>query len=378
MFNNLRELIVSMPTEQACREYLVQQRWNGKPKCAYCGCEVVYSIEDGKRFKCGSKECYKKFSVTVGTFMHASNIKLTHWLMAIYVVTAHKKGISSYQLGKDIGVSQKSAWFMIHRIREMMRTVPDKKLKGIVEADEMYVGGSFSNKHVSVRKKYAEEGNNWQQNKTTVLGMIERGGKASATAIYQDTATTIVTTIQDKIRKKTKVVTDTHSYYSTLSANYKHTTVNHSANQFKVGNSYTNTIEGVFSHFKRMVYGIYHHVSPKHTQRYLDEFIMRYNSRELKDAERFTLSFKNMERRINYKQLIAVKEMKALPALPYTESKRYDYLRKPIMQVKGDEVIAEYTSIREAEEKTGVNASNISNVLKGKRNTAGSYKWIYA
>ena len=124
MFNNLRELIATIPDEKACREYLIKERWNGVIVCPYCSCEKCYVIENGKRFKCGSKACYKKFSVTVGTVFEASNIPLTKWLMALYLCTAHKKGISSYQLGKDVGVAQKSAWFMLHRLREIMKHLP--------------------------------------------------------------------------------------------------------------------------------------------------------------------------------------------------------------------------------------------------------------
>lgn len=157
MFKNLRELITTMKDEKDCKEYLVQQRWNGKPVCPYCGCDRVYRIEERDRFKCASDKCYKKFSVTVGTIFEASKIPLTKWFTAIYLSTAHKKGISSYQLGRDIQVSQKTAWFMLHRIREMMRPKNRSKLDFIVEADETHLGGSLSNKHYSVRKEMAEK-----------------------------------------------------------------------------------------------------------------------------------------------------------------------------------------------------------------------------
>ncbi|MCW3078724.1 IS1595 family transposase, partial [Segetibacter sp.] len=114
MFKNLHELITSMPDETACRNYLIKERWNGVIVCPYCQHEGAYVIEGGKRFKCTSKLCYKKFSVTVGTIFEASNIPIKKWLMAIYVITAHKKGISSYQLGRDISVSQKTDWFILH------------------------------------------------------------------------------------------------------------------------------------------------------------------------------------------------------------------------------------------------------------------------
>jgi len=159
MFNNLRELILSMPTEETCREYLAQQRWNGKPVCPHCGSGRVYSIEKGKRYKCGNSECYKKFSVTVGTVFEASNIALVKWFTAIYLITAHKKGISSYQLGKDIGVSQKCGWFMLHRIRELMRVKDDIKLDNIVEIDETFIGGIVGNMNKHKRAKLRTDNN---------------------------------------------------------------------------------------------------------------------------------------------------------------------------------------------------------------------------
>ena len=136
MFANLRELILSLPDEATCRKYLIEQRWNGKPICPKCGCDRSYVIENGKKLKCANKECYKKYSCTVGTIFEASNIPLVKWFTAIYLITAHKKGISSYQLGRDIGVSQKTGWFMLHRIRELMRVKAPAMLDNIVEVDE--------------------------------------------------------------------------------------------------------------------------------------------------------------------------------------------------------------------------------------------------
>jgi hypothetical protein len=157
MFSNLREFIASMPSEDACREYLIQQRWNGKPICPYCFSDRVYIIEGGKKFKCAHNACYKKFTVTIGTVFEASNIKLNKWLTALYLCTAHKKGISSYQLSRDIGVSQKTAWFMLHRLREMMRTKAAIKLTNVVEIDEVYIGGKIKNKHKKYRARVIAE-----------------------------------------------------------------------------------------------------------------------------------------------------------------------------------------------------------------------------
>ncbi len=174
MFKNLHELVATMPDEKTCRDYLIKERWDGIIICPYCQYDKCYVIENGKRFKCASKTCYKKFSVTVGTIFEASNIPLNKWIMAIYLGTAHKKGISSYQLAKDIGVAQKSAWFMLHRIRQLMSPQEDVKLCGIVEVDEVYIGGRMKNKHKKERAKYKNHVGH-AGNKTGVMGLIERG-----------------------------------------------------------------------------------------------------------------------------------------------------------------------------------------------------------
>ena len=171
MFNNLRELIATMPDEKACRDYLIQQRWNGKPVCPHCGFERCYIIENGKKFKCASPDCYKKFSVTVGTVFECSNIPLTKWLMALYLCTAHKKGISSYQLGKDIGIAQKSAWFMLHRLRELLSHIPKEILSGTVEIDETYMGRKYAsdNKRHSTGKRLLK----WKQHTDLQIKVLQ-------------------------------------------------------------------------------------------------------------------------------------------------------------------------------------------------------------
>src|SRR5512142_3090123 len=148
-FKNILELTRFFKDEQTCRDYLAWIRWEYKPICPYCGHDKVYRIENGKRYKCASNKCYSKFSVTVGTIFENTNIPLQKWFIGIYLACSHKKGISSLQLGKDLGISQKSAWFLLHRVREMLKDKAPDLLSNIVEIDETYVGGKDTNRHKS-------------------------------------------------------------------------------------------------------------------------------------------------------------------------------------------------------------------------------------
>jgi transposase-like protein len=183
MFKNLHELLLKMPTEKDCRDYLIQQRWDGCPVCPYCGYSgKTYVIENGKRFKCGQDQaiCGKKYSVTVGTIFESSRIPLTKWLNAVYVVTAHKKGISSHQLGRNLGVTQRTAWFMIHRIREMMKNVSDELLQGAVEVDETYMSRKYKSDYKGLSPEEVEYALKSQNSsKGAVVGIKQREGDKS-------------------------------------------------------------------------------------------------------------------------------------------------------------------------------------------------------
>jgi transposase-like protein len=375
MFNNLRELIATMPDEKTCRDYVIQQRWNGKPVCPYCGYDRCYIIEGGKRFKCASKTCYSKFSVTVGTIMEDSNIPICKWLTAIYLCTAHKKGISSYQLGKDIGVAQKSAWFMLHRIRNKMLPKIDMKLDNTIEADLTFIGGSISNKSNKVRKEYLEN-KRPLDNKTSVLGITERQGNTIMQVVPNNEEKKVDKMVRDNVEFAANVITDEGSPFVNLNDNYYHYRVNHSKNEYARLHFHTNSIEGVFSHFKRMVYGIYHQISYKHTQQYLNEFTYRFNSRGMKDADRFALTMKNLEGRLTYKQLVSAKdkEQKVIKVKQPLNA----YKAKAVIQLLDGVIIGEYPSIRQAERETKISNTSITACIKGRLTHAGGYKWILA
>lgn len=374
MFTNLRELIISMPDENTCKQYLAEQRWHGNTVCPYCHHKKCYTIEGGKRYKCADKACFKRFTVTVGTIFESSNVPLNKWFTAIYLITAHKKGISSYQIAKDIGVTQKTGWFMLHRIREALRVKDVVKigLNNPVEADEMFVGGSISNKHNKVRKDFVT--NPQLYNKTTVLGMVERQGQLVANVIQSRSSYELAINVAANVEKKATLITDDTNLYYQVVSDYKHHSVNHSAKEYvKEGNIHTNTIEGAFSHFKRMVYGIYHQISPKHTQRYLDEYTYRYNNRKMKDATRFVMSISSVECRLRYKHLVALPE-------PFTATTTGEITNtgNGIIQMKDGEILGHFATVLAAQKATKVPRYNIKQVCTGKRKTAGGFQWCFA
>ncbi len=382
MFTNLRELILSMPTEEQCREYLATQRWQGKPVCPHCGSGRIYVIEKNSRYKCGNSDCYKKFSVKVKTVMEASNVPLFKWFTAIYLVSAHKKGISSYQLGKDIGVSQKSAWFMLHRIREGMRVKYNEKLDNIVEVDECWVGGKVGNMNKKRRAALRTANNGTIQNKTMVMGMIERGGNLKLIACGKETGNYILQPlIHENVDKDAVIISDSSNAYEGLHKEYAgHEIVNHSADEYcRDGVIHTNTIEGAFGMLKRSIIGIYHQVTPKHLSRYCDETMFRYNLRKLNDPARFTLSLQNMDGRIKWKDLTA-KIDQPKPVIEISDKKILSAKKhgRPVYQIKNGTTVGYYTSLKQASEMTGIRKAMISKVVRGVKKTTGGFEWKYA
>ncbi len=381
MFTNLIELIKSMPDEQKCREYIAEQRW-GKDRvvCPYCSHEKAYVVEGGRRYKCAGRGCYRKFSVTVGTIMENSNIPLVKWLTAIYLVSAHKKGISSYQLAKDIGITQKHSWFMLHRIREMFRVKVDTKLDNVVEIDEVYIGGKVPNMSKSKRKKLREEGNTYNT-KTMVVGMLERGGKLRLMPVKQN-ALEIQNFVRDNVDTTANLITDQNGAYTALGKDYaSHEVVNHSGQEYvREGNIHTNGIEGAFSLLKRSIIGIYHQASPKHLARYCDETMYRYNLRHMTDADRFALSIANIEGRLTYKDLknTPVPEKPKYNPLAPTGEGGTQGKKRAIYQLFDGEIVNRFESTKEASEFTGIKCQNISRVLRGIKTTTGGYQWVYA
>lgn len=286
-FKNVIEILDYFNSEKKCNDLLVLQRWNGNVVCPHCAKEGIVSgnpYVTNRGFKCSEKTCYKKFTVTVGTVLENSKIPLRKWFAGIYIATAHKKGISSYQLSRDIGVTQKTAWFMLGRIREMMKQKSNPILSGVVECDETYIGGRESNKHASNRNSLPQSLNN----KSTVVGALERGKRVIVKVVNGSKAKDILPVLLYNVKPSTVVMTDNSFVYKRIGNYYKeHHVINHSVKEYVRGYCHTNGIENFWSLLKRGIIGIYHQVSPKHLHRYCDEFTYRFNSRDVSDSERF-------------------------------------------------------------------------------------------
>lgn len=297
-FNSILDLFKAFPTEQSCIDHLEKLRWNGFVISPFDSTSKVYKCKNN-RYRC--KNTGKYFNVKTNTLFDNTKIELQKWFAAIWLVTSHKKGISSLQLSRDIDVTQKTAWFMLQRIRNCFGIENNNELTNTVEMDETYVGGKNKNRHQE--KKVEHSQGRSVKDKTPVFGMVERGGKLNA-KVVKDTACETLTQETVKYVKDALVYTDEWWGYRSIKQLFQHEIVNHKCKEYVRNNVYTNTIEGFWSLLKRGVIGIYHFTSKQHLQRYVDEFVFRYNTRKQTECARFNLLLRNTEHRLTYKDLI--------------------------------------------------------------------------
>jgi|SRR5208282_161086 len=303
-FNNLNDFEEAFPDEATCIDHFRALRWPDGMSCPHCGSmERVYDLKKGVH-KCG--DCRKKFTVRHDSIFGDSKLPLRTWFKAIFLMTSHKKGISSCQLARDLGVTQKTGWFILNRIREASRTEEfNRPLEGTFEADEMFVGGKERFKHMAKRNPIAI-GKGSVHTKMVVFGLLHRGGDLHLEHIKKIDRKTINGIVAKRAAKGATVYSDEAQHYKWMKAGgYKHDLVRHRLGEYVRGDVTSNRIEGAFGHFKRAVTGVYHKVSDDHVNRYLTMFAWRWNRRTMSEGERVNALLKGTKnRRITYRQLI--------------------------------------------------------------------------
>lgn len=336
-FNSLLELVNYFQDEKLCLQYLEYWCWRGCPSCPYCKHEKIYRYKNGVRFKCAS--CLKQFSAKVGTIFENSNLPMSKWFAAIYLITAHKKGISSHQLARDIEITQKSAWYLLHRIRFALgqdnTDHPDNHIDttmdGVIEIDESFVGGKNKNRHKN--KKVKNSMGRSFKDKTPVLGIlreqevhvqiepaaqrpeekkiektIARQAYAKLIVIPNTNKEAIQPHILQNVMPGSILVTDDWYAYAGLERAYHMKVVDHGRGQYVNQEGYTtNRIEGLWGSLKRAYTGVYHYMSPKYLQQYANEVAFRYNTRDMGGGQRMAMALSMSGCRLGHKALTSMK-----------------------------------------------------------------------
>jgi transposase-like protein len=307
----LMEAIRYFSDPDVCLAFMVALRWpNSKVICPQCGSDSVIFLANQRRFKCRRKHPRRQFSVKVGTILEDSPIGLDKWFTAMWMIANCKNGVSSYEIARELGVTQKTAWFMDHRIRLAMQTGTfEKKFSGQIESDETYIGGLAKNMH-KWKREQKMQGGRGTAGKAIVMGVLERHGEEDAVSqvrakVIHSTATpTIEKEIREAVEPNSELFTDELASYAGLSQEYVHQVINHTEAYVK-GKVHTNGIENFWSLLKRTIRGTYVSVEPFHLFRYVDEQSFRFNNRKDDNAGRFANVVSGVTgKRIMYKDLV--------------------------------------------------------------------------
>ena len=286
-----------------CNEYMVRIKWpDGIIRCPNCGSDNVGRILTRKMLRCNAKGCGKQFSYKVGTIFEDSPLGLDKWFVAVWSITNAKNGISSCELARALGVTQKTGWFMLHRIRRAMQEKTFRKIEGTIEGDETFVGGKAKFMHPGKRKAVGRG----TVGKAIVQGLLERGGDVRCEVVPNQKRVTLQKIIRENVQPGATVYTDALKSYEGLDAEYVHAMIDH-AKEYVRGNVHTNSMENFWCLLKRGLKGTYVAVSPAHLIRYVDEQALRFNKRHGTDATRFAVVMQGVNgRRLTYKQLTGV------------------------------------------------------------------------
>lgn len=303
---SLYDFFKKFPTEGSARIFFETKRWSNGRYCPHCGSYSTAECPNAKPMPYRCRDCRSYFSVRTGTTLESSRLPLQKWLMAIYMMTTARKGIPSTQMARELGITQKSAWFLAQRIRqswlndESVEVTEQDKLTNDIEVDETYIGGKEKNKHASKRLKQGRGA----VGKFIVIGMKQRNGSVIVKKASDTTAKTLKGFINRNIKQGSNVYTDNFKAYRGLTG-YNHDVVNHSVGEYVRGQAHTNGIESFWALLKRGYYGVFHYMSFKHLHRYINEFAFRHNI-----ADKGTMYFiektvaKMNNRRLTYKGLI--------------------------------------------------------------------------
>lgn len=311
IFKDFDQMSAYFTTQKRCIDHLIYSRWGSKDKirCVHCDHDKVYTLKSvANHYKCA--KCKKQFSILKGSIFENTKIPLRKWFMAIYFLTSQKKGISSLQLARNINVMQKTAWFMLHRIRKSYGLPVEETQNdlvggenAIVEVDETIIGGKVKNMSNKKRRMIAEGKLGKNDNKVTAIGFLQRSGKMRLQVMKRNV--TLATYVSKTVSKQSKLMTDAATGYRIIGRQYfMHGVVDHGKSEYARGECHTNTLEGAFSLLDRLILGTYHSISPKHTQAYLNEHAFRYNYRQDKPIMIFNRMLSYLNTRLTYAQLI--------------------------------------------------------------------------